>query len=208
MHSREKQNLNRNRQPSMQCHHSKHQYPAGLRVCGAHHRPKVPHQKPAANRKTHAHKHPVQHRDGAPADQRHRNPDDVCIPVQRPALDQASARPGAEPAQQAPQGNRDEAGVAIHETCGTTQKAKIVHEMAFVVGGQVLRDGACDEKDEDNGGGEPEGAVEVRVAIKEIQEGRARIEGGFAAAENFGSVDVEELRVKGEGPEEAFGGGG
>jgi hypothetical protein len=36
----------------------------------------------------------------------------------------------------------------------------------------------------------------------------ARVDGGGAAAEDFGCVDVEGLRVEGEGPEVVFSGGG
>lgn len=70
--------------------------------------------------------------------------------------------------------------------------------------GEVLADGAGDEEDEDDGGGDPEGAVEVRVAFEGVEEGGARVEGCEAAGEDGGGVDVEELGVEGEGPEEAL----
>jgi len=67
-----------------------------------------------------------------------------------------------------------------------------------------MGDGAGDEEDEDDGGGDPEGAVEVGVAIKGIKKGRARVEGGEATMENGGGIDIKKLRVEGEGPEVAF----
>ena len=69
---------------------------------------------------------------------------------------------------------------------------------------EVLADGAGDEEDEDDGGSDPEGAVEIRVSIEGVKEGRAWVESGEAAVENGGCVDVEELCVEGEGPEVAF----
>ena len=80
--------------------------------------------------------------------------------------------------------------------------------MALVAAGKVLRDGGGEEEDEDDGGSDPDGAVEVRVAVEDVEEVGAGEEGGAGAAEDFGGVDVEELGVEGEGPEEAFGRGG
>lgn len=76
--------------------------------------------------------------------------------------------------------------------------------MLFFVEREVLADGTGDEEDEDDGGGDPEGAVEVGITFEGIEEGRARVEGGEAAGEHGGGIDVEELRVEGEGPEVAF----
>lgn len=75
-----------------------------------------------------------------------------------------------------------------------------------MVGGQVLADGAGEEEDEDDGGGDPEGPVEVRVAVEDVEEGSVGEgqEGGEAAVQDGGGVDVEELGVEGEGPEVAF----
>ena len=76
--------------------------------------------------------------------------------------------------------------------------------MLFAPVGEVLADGAGDEKDEDDGGGDPEGPVEVWVAFEGVEEGRARVEGRGAAVEYGAGVDVEELGVEGEGPQVAF----
>ena len=78
--------------------------------------------------------------------------------------------------------------------------------MLLASAGEVLADGAGDEEDEADGGGDPKGPVEVRVAVEDVEEVGPRVEGGTAAAEDFGGVDIEELGVEGEGPEEAFGG--
>ena len=74
--------------------------------------------------------------------------------------------------------------------------------------GEVLADCPCEEEDEDDGCSDPEGAVEIRVAVQDVQKGAAGEEGGEAAVEDGSGVDVEELGVEGEGPKEAFGGGG
>ena len=63
-----------------------------------------------------------------------------------------------------------------------------------------------EKQHENNRGRDPERAVQVGVAIKHVQEVRARVQRGAAAAQDFVGVDVEELRVEAEGPEEALGG--
>lgn len=74
--------------------------------------------------------------------------------------------------------------------------------------GQVPGNGACEEENEDDGGGDPERAVQVRVSVQDIEERRAWVERRFAAAEDFGRVDVKELRVEGERPQKSLGRGG
>lgn len=44
--------------------------------------------------------------------------------------------------------------------------------MRLVCLGQVLADGAGEEEDHDDGGGDPEGAVEVGIAVQDVEEGR------------------------------------
>lgn len=63
--------------------------------------------------------------------------------------------------------------------------------------GQIEGDGAGEEEDEDDGGRDPEGSIEIRVPIQDVEEGGARIEGSGAAAEHVRGVDVEELGVEG-----------
>lgn len=192
----------------MQCHHAQHQEPACLRVRSVDHGPEISHQKPHTHREAHGHKNPVQNRDWAPADQRDGNPDHVGITIQRPALDQARAIPSPEPPQQAPQRDGNAAGVAIDEAGGAAQELEVVHEMYVMITGEILGDGTGEEENEDDGGGNPERAVEVRVSIQDIEEGRARIECGFTTAKDFRCIHVKELGIKGECPQEAFGRGG
>ncbi len=77
-----------------------------------------------------------------------------------------------------------------------------------MVTGQVLADGPRQEEDEDDGRGDPEGAIEIRVAVQDVEEGATGHEGGETAVEDVGGIDGEELGVEGEGPEVAFRGAG
>ena len=210
--SRKEQHLNRHRQPHMCQQHRNHNTPTRPLLHHTDHRPQVPDQEPRTHHQAHADKHPVQHRDRTPADQRHRDPDNVAVPVQRPALHETdpfargtrrTAR-RAVPPQQPPQDDRDEEGIPVDQTRGAAQEAEVVGEVLFAVVGEVLADGAGEEEDEDDGGGDPEGAVEVRVAFEGVEKGGARVEGGGAAGEHGAGVDVEKLGVEGEGPEVAF----
>ena len=70
----------------------------------------------------------------------------------------------------------------------------------------IFRDGACEEEDEDDGRGDPKRAVEIGVAIEDIKEVGARVEGDAATAQNFRSVDVKVLGIEGQTPKVAFGG--
>ena len=72
---------------------------------------------------------------------------------------------------------------------------------------KVLTYRAREEEDDDDGGRDPERPVEVRVALEDVEEVLARVEGGAAAGEDLRGVDVEELLVEGDAPEEALGGG-
>lgn len=80
--------------------------------------------------------------------------------------------------------------------------------MAFLLVGEILADGAGEEEDDDDSGGDPEGAVEVRIAVQDVEEGwgvgKEGKEGEAAAGEDGGGVDVEELGVEGEGPQVVF----
>lgn len=72
---------------------------------------------------------------------------------------------------------------------------------------EVLADRAGQEENHDDGGRDPERPIEVGVALEDVEEVLARVESGAAAGEDLGGVDVEELLVEGDAPEEAFGGG-
>lgn len=165
---REKQYLNRHRQPRMQHHHRNHQHPRHLRLRHANHRPQVPNQKHRRERKPQRHKHVVERRHRTPADQRHRDPYHIRIPIQRPALHQArplSPASSAEPLQRAPQRDRSHPRVPIHQPRGSAQQAEIVLEVLVAVQRQILTYRAGQEQDEHDRGGDPERAVEVRVVV-------------------------------------------
>ena len=196
----------------MRQHHRNHNTPTRPLLHHTNHRPQIPDQEPRTHHQAHADKHPIQHRDRTPANQRHWNPDDVPIPIQRPALHKTDSLPRgarratrrAVPPQQSPENHRDKEGVPVDQARGAAQEAEIVGEVLFAVVGEVLADGAGDEEDEDDRGGDPEGAVEIRVAFEGVEERGARVEGGGAAGEHGGGVDVEELGVERKGPEVAF----
>lgn len=71
---------------------------------------------------------------------------------------------------------------------------------------QLPTNRARHEQDEDDGGGDPERPVQIRVALQDIEEVGAWVQCGPAAFEHLVGVDVEELRVEGDGPEEFLGG--
>ena len=79
--------------------------------------------------------------------------------------------------------------------------------MLLARAGKILADRAGEEEDDNDGGRDPERPVEVRVALEDVEEVLARVEGGAAAGEDLRGVDVEELLVEGDAPEETFGGG-
>lgn len=79
--------------------------------------------------------------------------------------------------------------------------------MLFPITREVLADRAGQEKNHNDGRRDPEGPVEVRVAFEDVEEVLARVEGGAAASEDLVGVDVEELLVEGDAPEEALRGG-
>ncbi len=192
----------------MQHRHPNHNHATRPPLHHTNHGPQIPDQEPDTHRRADRHKHPVQHRDRRPADERHRDPDDIRIAVQRPALhqrDPALARTRAIPSQQTPQHDGDDERVPIDEASRAAEELEVVGEVLCGGGaGEVLADGAGEEEDEDDGGGDPEGAVEVGVGVEGVEEGGAGVEGGEAAVEDSGGVDVEELGVEAEGPEVAF----
>ena len=187
----------------MQRNHHDQQHPTGPHVGCIHQRPQVPHQEQRAQREARGHEDPIEEVDGRPADQRHRDPDEVRVAVQRPALQQIGAL-AAEPPQDSPQRDGQHERVAVDEPARAAEEREVVREVLHAALGEVLGDGAGDEEDEDDGGGDPEGAVHIRVAIEDVEEVRARIDGHPAAAQDFGGVDVKELCVEGQGPEVAL----
>jgi hypothetical protein len=68
--------------------------------------------------------------------------------------------------------------------------------------GKVGREGGGEEEYQNNGRSDPERAIKVRVTLKDVKEVCAGKEGGPAAAEDLVGIDVEELGVEGEAPQE------
>lgn len=92
---------------------------------------------------------------------------------------------------------REQGSIEIH----TTQQLEIIRERPGAVIREVLADGAAEEQDQDDGGGDPEGAVEIGVPLEHVEEVVAREQGGPAAREDGARVDVEELRVERQRPQ-------
>jgi hypothetical protein len=89
----------------------------------------------------------------------------------------------------------------------TTQQPKVIRKRSRSRGGKILANSAAQEQDEHHRGRNPERPVQVRVPLEHVQEIGAREQRRPAAAQHSRGVDVEELRVEGEGPEEALGRG-
>jgi hypothetical protein len=79
--------------------------------------------------------------------------------------------------------------------------------MLFPSTRKILADRSRQEQDYNDRSGDPEGSVEVWVALEDVEEVLARVERGAAAGEDLVGVDVEELLVEGDAPEETLGGG-
>lgn len=76
--------------------------------------------------------------------------------------------------------------------------------MPFSSAREVLTDRTRQEQNHDDCRRDPERAIEVRVALEDVEEVLARIEGCAAAGEDLVGVDVEELLVERYAPKEAF----
>lgn len=115
---REEQHLDRDRQPGMQRQHQHQQRLALLPIRRADHRIQVPDQEQRRHPEADRHKDVVENVHAGPADQRDRNPDQVRVPVQRPALEQVRAL-GAEIPQREEEQDGDDEGVAVYQAGGT-----------------------------------------------------------------------------------------
>ena len=73
---------------------------------------------------------------------------------------------------------------------------------------QILTDGARHEQYDNDRGRNPKGPVQIGVALHHVEKVLARVDSGATAMKDGSSVDVEELLVKGNGPQVAFRGGG
>lgn len=72
--------------------------------------------------------------------------------------------------------------------------------------GQILRDRTGQEEDDDHGRCDPEGAVQVRITIENIEEVGPWVQSCCTATDDFVCVDVEELRVVMDRPQTELGG--
>lgn len=86
----------------------------------------------------------------------------------------------------------------------TTQQLKVIDERLLARGREVLAYGAPQEQDEDDGGGDPERPVQVRVPLEHVEEVCAREQRRPAPLQDGRRVDVEELRVEVQRPEVAL----
>ena len=111
-----------------------------LRIRGTQNRVQIAKQEEDRPEEPHTDKRPVQRRKRTPTHKRHGNPDQIRVSVQRPALDQVSSR-AAEPAQRAPQRDRQDTRVAVDQAGGAGEEGEVVGEVVIVVTGEPLRDG-------------------------------------------------------------------
>lgn len=79
--------------------------------------------------------------------------------------------------------------------------------MLFACTREVLTNRSSQEENHDYGRSDPEGSVEVWVSFEDVEEVLARVERCATAGEDLVCVDVEELLVEVDAPEEAFRGG-
>jgi hypothetical protein len=86
----------------------------------------------------------------------------------------------------------------------TTQQSEVIDKRRGARVSDPLANSSSQEKDEHHRRGDPKRPVQVRVALEHVEEVRARVEGGPAARQHGRRVDVEELRVKRNGPEKSL----
>lgn len=145
--------------------------------------------------------------DVRPRHQSHGYPDQIRIAVDSPALQQIRTLT-PEPLEHTPKRQRDEHSVPIYQPRRTAQQLEIVLKRLLVVLRKILTDRARQEEDYHHRRRNPERPVEVGVTLEYIEEVLARVERGAASGEDLLGVDVEELLVEGDAPEEALRGGG
>lgn len=129
----------------------------------------IPEQKHSRNHEPNPNKRIIQRGQRTPTNQRNRYPRDIRIPIQRPALEQIRAF-RATPLQHSPQTQWQQKRIAIHQARGAGQQCKVVVKMRLADRGEVCGDSAGEEEDDDDGGRDPEGPVEVRVAVEDVEE--------------------------------------
>ena len=138
-----------------------------------------------------------------PRNQRHRNPNQIGITIKRPTLHQIRTL-APKPFQHSPQSKRDKQRVPINQPRRSAQQLEIIREMLLARAREVLADRSCQEQDDNDGGRDPERPIKVRVALEDVEEVLARVEGCAAASEDLVGIDIEELLVEGYAPEKTF----
>lgn len=131
---REEQHLDGDGQAQVQGDDEDQHHLARLLVGGAQDRVQVAQEEGGRQAEADAHKDPVEDADLAPADERHGDPDQVGVAVQRPALEQVG-RLGPEVAQREVQRHGDEERIAVDEAGGTCVRARV---RACVSGGIIF----------------------------------------------------------------------
>ena len=61
---------------------------------------------------------------------------------------------------------------------------------------KVLAYCSGDEKNKDHRGRNPKRTVEIWIAIKDVEKGSSRIQRGYTATKDLGSVNIKELGVE------------
>ena len=142
-------------------------------------------------------------RDGTPAHQRDDNPHQIRVPVQTRALQEIRTLTPI-PLQHAPKPHRHQPRIPIHQPRGTTQQLEVIRKVVLALVREVLIDCPRQKQYDNHSSSDPHRAVEIWVSFQDIEEVGAGIDGGGAAPQDFGRVDVEGLCVEGECPEETF----
>lgn len=108
-----------------------------LRICSTQNRIQIPQEEEDRPAKAYTNKRPIQRSQRTPTNQGDTNPDQIRVPVQRPALDQISRR-ATEPPQRTPQRDRENTRVSVDQARGAREKRKVIFEVVFVFLGEPL----------------------------------------------------------------------
>ena len=224
-HLRKAKNLDRNRESSVKCNNQDQKNLRSAYIRGIKNRipanqvrntdlqsemlsnVQIPEQEERTKRESNANEYPIQHGNRTPRNNSNGNPHEVCIAVQRPAFKQVRTL-AAKPFQRGPQPNRYDARVAVNQASGAAEQREVVRVVALAGVRELPVDGAREEQDHDDGGGDPERPVQVWVAFEGVEEVGARVQRCPASLDHFGCVHVEVLCVEADGPEVAFRGAG
>lgn len=107
---------------------------------------------------------------------RNRNPHQIRIPIKTEALQKIRALTPI-PLQHRPQPARHNSRVPIHQPRSPAQQLEVICKMLLAFASQVLIYRPREEEDDHDGGRDPHGAVEVGVALEDVEEVCARVQG-------------------------------